>query len=507
MLKHKQALKFVVLVVVLALLSVTYLLVGNKDESKEKKDSSIDKKNIALAEGLKDSDIKKVVFTSKTSKNECSYERKKDEWIDNDHKDWDINKSLIDSMVSGFVGLTANGTIETKEDKKEYGFDDATVKFKFVTDKKEYKGSVGMAIPTSENYYCMIDGDDTLYSIPSSFVDLFKYTSKQLVSVKELENVDTNNIYYSYLKYEKGKELELEYDGDLAKSADDGKWRILKGYDKEIDGDHNGAKKFFSTFNAMTIKEFVDGDKDNWEKYGLDEPKYTLKFKYFTKENDSKEDKDDKDDKKDKKEKVKNHSVEIYFGDKKELELKGDGTKEEYYYVRTNGSDNTYVVLASDVDAFIKPDVFECVDKNVNNDDLLNYKDMVVEKGDDKYELSETSKKEKVKDGDKEKEETKYHYKFNDKDVAKTESAAALYNDFMQLAVEKEIKKDVDDDKVVAKITYHAKDDKDDIVVKFLPYDDNFYRVNKNGVEYFIISKSSVDKALDNIKNFDPDKK
>jgi len=499
MLKNKQLIKLLILVFVLALLSVAYIFIGDKKDSKDKKDSSIKTKNVLLAEGVKDSDIKKVIFTSKTSKKECTYERKNDSWVDKDHKDWDINKSLIDSMVSGFVGLTANGTIETKEDKKEYGFDDETVKFKFVTDKKEYEGSVGMEIPTSDNYYCTIKGDDTLYSIPATFVDLFKYTPKQLVNIKELETVDTNNIYYADLKYAKDKEIEVEFDGDLAKDANKGKWHILKGYDRKIDGDHNGVKKFFSTFNAFSLKEFVDDDKNNWGKYGLDDPKYTLKYKYFTKEQSGKDKKD---------EKVKNHSLECYFGDKKELDLNEDGSKEEYYYVRVNGSDNTYVVLATNVDAFIKPNVFECVDKSINNDDLLNYKDMVVEKGDNKYVLSETSKQEKVKDGDdKEKEETKYYYKFNDKDVAKTESAAALYNDFMQLAVENEMKKDVDDNKEIAKITYHGKDGKDDIVVKFLPYDDNFYRVNKNGVEKFIISKSSVDKALSSLKDFDPDKK
>lgn len=202
----------------------------------------------------------------------------------------------------------------------------------------------------------------------------------------------------------------------------------------------------------------------------------------------------------------------FYQETKKQLTQIMMGKRDILYYIKTNSSDMIQLILADSVKEFVKPDIASIVSKAVNDNDLLAYKDMTVTVGDKKYVLSETSKKEKVKkkdsdDKEKSDEETVYHYKYNGKDVKLTSSAEALYNNFMSLETQGEIKNKVKDNKPVAKIVYPAKDGKKDMTVEFLPYDQNFYRLKKDGSEYFLVAKMEIDKALDELKIFDPNKK
>ena len=51
-------------------------------------------------------------------------------------------------------------------------------------------------------------------------------------------------------------------------------------------------------------------------------------------------------------------------------------------------------------------------------------------------------------------------------------------------------------------IVYH--EDKRDVTVKYLPYDGiNFYRVEKSGMDYFLVDKLSVDDVIEKFKGIE----
>ena len=70
---------------------------------------------------------------------------------------------------------------------------------------------------------------------------------------------------------------------------------------------------------------------------------------------------------------------------------------------------------------------------------------------------------------------------------------------------EKEIEdKKIKKDKTIASFEYNGKKGgAKDTTIKFLNYDDNYYRVNIDGDEFFLVSKIEVDDFLNDIKSFD----
>ena len=56
-----------------------------------------------------------------------------------------------------------------------------------------------------------------------------------------------------------------------------------------------------------------------------------------------------------------------------------------------------------------------------------------------------------------------------------------------------------DSDEPVLKVVYHEKTR--DVTVTYRPYDGtNFYRVDKDGMDYFLVDKLSVDAVIDAFK-------
>ena len=95
-----------------------------------------------------------------------------------------------------------------------------------------------------------------------------------------------------------------------------------------------------------------------------------------------------------------------------------------------------------------------------------------------------------------------YQNKINKKKLSEA-NGDEMYSGITELIYANEIgDKKIKKDKTIAKFEYIGKKDgASDTTIKVLNYDDNYYRVNQDGEEYFLISKVDMDNALKDIKD------
>ena len=103
---------------------------------------------------------------------------------------------------------------------------------------------------------------------------------------------------------------------------------------------------------------------------------------------------------------------------------------------------------------------------------------------------------------DVEAEVTKYY--FGDKLADETEFKA-LFQLMISLSTERDLPKEyVETSKApYMTITYHLiTDNNKTVTIKYLPYDESYYAVNTNGIEYFLTDNRKVNEIADAIVKF-----
>lgn len=153
-----------------------------------------------------------------------------------------------------------------------------------------------------------------------------------------------------------------------------------------------------------------------------------------------------------------------------------------------------YLMPSDIVSALARPDAFSCAYSNpylANSETLnsitMNYKGK-------KYEMTLTKKKKKKKSSDL---ESSYDYTaYVDGRKVDSDSFIKAYKAFASLsysaAIDKNVK--VSDDKEIASIEF--KQDKKNVKLRFLSYNDSFYRIDVDGTMQFVVDKAVVDKDL-----------
>lgn len=488
----KKLVKLLALVLVLGLCIGIYIWLDNYKAKEDGEDKKEETKVIIDSTGDK---IVDVAYTHKDKKVRFKYDAKKEKWYNVEHKSWPINQENVDSMANSLIQVIATRTLETKEDLKEYGLDKPDYIIEYKTKKnKTHKFNIGRTI-SGFGSYVNVDGKKGIYTIDDTVKLAFEYSELDMVEVESIPKITSSLVNYVEAK---GKEFNMiaEYDGDITK-VDSGDWVIKKPYKKDVRGMISSFNEYFVHLESFAFSKCVAYSPKKLDKYGLDKPELSLKIKYLQ-EKESKKDSDKKNDKYEK------GSLTILIGDgiKEKIENE-DGTKSvvvNEYYAMIEGGERVYTLDETTANNLISGRAFNFVYNAVNNAELTEYTDLKVKIGNDKYTLKKSRKNNK--DGN-----MKVVYTFNG-DKCDESAGDEMYSGMSSLTFEREIgDKKIKKDKTIATFEYNGKKGgAKDTTIKFLNYDDNYYRVNIDGDEYFLVSKIDVDNFLKAIMKFEPKK-
>lgn len=468
--KKSQIITIISLIIVLIAAGIGYFAAvkyQNKKASDDKED-----KSVAL-NSIDESSVSKISFSYDGT--DMTFEKKNDEWVYTDDKDFPVNQSYVSTMVSDMAGMTATKLVTGScKDLSQYKLDDPSIKVE-ITDKngKIYNLSVGMDAVAADGCYVYTDNDTSkVYLAASDFTSDFKKSKNNMMALPDAPDIQSANVTSYKVDAGGTTSFSAVYDKKNSKYKDIYSWDITEPFTQPVAGDQDGLTSLFDKLSSVTFTEgaeYKSSDKV-LKKYGLDSPEYSISVKYFTKN----------------KKKKKYHTYTINVGKK--------DSAGENYYVKTSTDKGIYLMPSDIVSALARPDAFSCAYSNpylANSETLnsitMNYKGK-------KYEMTLTKKKKKKKSSDL---ESSYDYTaYVDGRKVDSDSFIKAYKAFASLsysaAIDKNVK--VSDDKEIASIEF--KQDKKNVKLRFLSYNDSFYRIDVDGTMQFVVDKAVVDKDL-----------
>lgn len=124
-------------------------------------------------------------------------------WVLDSEAEYPLNQTKITAMAKAVAQVQAERTVEKKDyTEADFGLDDETV-YVVVTstylDSNQVPFSVTMRISEqdafTQNCYCSVSGDETLYMINADVAGNFAYSQKDLLQTESLPQINADTLY------------------------------------------------------------------------------------------------------------------------------------------------------------------------------------------------------------------------------------------------------------------------------------------------------------------------
>ncbi|MBU3191038.1 DUF4340 domain-containing protein [Clostridium bowmanii] len=461
----KKSKSIIILVVILLLLSGAYFYVSKHPKTKDADKSSISDvaSTVELWE-VDDTKVSKVIATFGDGSN--TFIKKNKNWsIDN--YDYKLDQPMITSAIGSLIN--SHGTLVEKntEDIEKYGLIKPIINLIIVGDGSDKILNIGDKTSEGTNYYASGNEKKDVYSISVSTVDnIIKaqsaYRDKTITSInpETLTSIKIIEAGSSPIEIEKNENRSVEETNYNLNT-----WTLSGAYSKTIGVDDNKIGLVAAAIPKLTASDVIIDNPKDLSIYGLDKPSLELILK------DSKS------------------TLQLFIGKNKD---------DKYVYFKTSEADTIYVMDKTVIDTFrVKPlDIISKFVYIVNIDKVD--KIVVVANGMETTVLLSRTSTKAEKSGDPDVVVTTS--KVNDK-IIEIKKFKKVYQEIVGLTVDSENDKK-QEEKPAVSITYtlnNAKKKKE--VINFVPYNNQFYAVFRDGKSDFVISLDKVNKMLTSLKN------
>jgi len=450
------------LILIIALSAYIYLV--NKPKNQE---TTSETKTIPITE-LKRENITKMTLTSEYQK--LVFTKKDGKWIVNDiNKPSYFDQDKIDDIAFSFSNLSAEKVVETNpKDLSKYGLENpkvtAEATFKDGTTVTFFLGDL---TPTGNTYYLMKKGDERVFAVWVNHGENFSISPQKLLSVKFPE-IDTTKITYVKLERKNQPTIEIE---KVPESNEDASfkyyvkmWNMVKPYSAPVGVSSDKFSEFIENISSFSPDEIVGDDVYN-TKYGLDKP--TIEFVV-------------KDEK---------NAIHLFVGNAKDSST---------YYCRLANSNIVFVMENYKLEFLnnIKP--FDLAEKFSYIVNIEYVKKVEVTMKDKKHTIIINKKLVKKAQNKDEQDEYAYTYLVDNKKIEE-DTFKKFYQVLIGLLNESENDKKPEG-KPEMTTTFYLENGTVD-KVEYVPYNDDFYIVVRNGTYDFVISKEQVQKMFKDLED------
>jgi hypothetical protein len=435
----------IILVIIVALLVGAYVLVTrDKPESEEN-----------VSDLIRLTDYTSDEVESLTLENPAGtfvIVRKDDKWVLSLPTDLRYDSSTLSSIVINASSIVADRLVEENaQDIAKYGFNDpVTVRLK-TNDGKETLLEIGDKTPTKSGYYIKFAGKNDVYIIST-------YTGDYLV--KDRNGMRSKKLFD--FVYDDINTLAMNRGGQnvfrSVKEKDDfSSWTMTE----PIKGSMNSAalSPMLEALSGTTVDEFVEDKPSDLAQYGLDEPAYEFEFGTATA-----------------------GTYKLLMGDEKE--------KGSTIYAKLDNSDEVFTVSISSYNAFLDKPLKEIVSvfAYIVNIDQVKKIDLTMDGKTTNMVLDVYKDAEGNSDADKDK------FYVNGIDASgKDENDDQPFRKFYQALIgigldEIDVESKPEGNAEIT-VNYTLKDGS--MKVEFIPKDENYYYVVRNGEYAGILVKKN----------------
>ncbi len=493
--KKKHVITVVSLLAVMAVLLALYFLIPQGEDA-EKESAQNAGATIPVVKISAD----QVTGVEVQKKGEgFSLKKEGDQWKLADMPEAPVDTKVVEGMFGCLNPVKAVREISGGEGSAaDYGLEKPQLTVQITTlDGSSYQFALGDSVPAAGGNYAMFNGDK-MYALDDSVYSAFDVKKNSLIAKEEVAQIDGDYLTSISVENEGVTTFEAKVVSDSKKVDKYTNWIITKPYKEPLAGATTDQWDTLQNyFTSVTFDELEEYGCDDLKKYGFEKPAAVVKVGYFEikdgyqipeetaapgKETVSVVGQNTNKTPLVPEEHRKKLGYTLTFGKKAE-----DGS----YYVRLNDSQNVYRMSGETAEEMLTVDAYTNMDHCVYSTLATDIEGYDVVTGGKKITVTrETAKDDEGKD--------KNVWKVNGTQIPddKEEEFLTPYSKAYLLEFASFAKKDVKpkSDEPVLTIVYHEGDR--DVTVKYLPYDGtNFYRVDKNGMDYFLVNKRSVDDA------------
>lgn len=452
----KKLFPMIGLAVVLVLCILLYLVVPQKNND-EDADSATD--TSVMIDTLDTDAVKKL--TIQNGENTFTLKKSEDQWVFADDADIPVDQEEASELLENFATVSATKQLTENDDTlSNFGLSKPALTLTVtMSDGAEHTYLFGDTVPVIGGYYVKASGhDETVYCVDESLYTAVNKEKSSLYQVAELPDIDDDAVTSVTLTANKkiAYQAKKVAKSDRINSAVE--WNIVKPNEKPVaasDSDWDTTLSYFTSLSFDQVVEYGGADK---KKYGLQEPSWKVLVHYT--ESESNDDSDSSTDS--------NSSTSTKKEKKTFTLLIGKKNKDGDYYACEKGSKDVYTISAYSVEDLMGVTTYNTMDKTVypeSREDLQSF-DVIYEG-------------------------TKQSWKSDDD----SDSVSDIYVAIQKLSYTGEATKKIKKKNAVMTLVFHEKNK--DVTVNFYPYDDNnFYLVDKDGMDDFVVDQSAVQKIL-----------
>ncbi len=450
-----------ILVFVLILLGLSYFLIKNMPAKTSTTDQT--EKTIQLLQ-MDKTKITKMVLSSGSG--DLTIEKQGTNWVV-PGVTYKLSQDTITSISAVFSILTADKTVEASpQDLAKYGLDKPSYTAKASTsDGKEEVVYIGSQAPISGTYYVMIKGNKAVYAVSDTSIANFFKTLTDLRD-KTLTTINSEELTYIKIAEKNKPVIEIkENSGQTSEQSQAGaaSYVLTQPYSEAKTVDSTSLSTFLSSLSNIAINSFVDDNPKDLSLYGLDKPENNIIIK------------------------DKSNTLNLIIGK--------DADANSVYF-KTDTSSRVYTIDKSVLDS-LKLVPFDLIDKFAYIAGIDTISQVTIEKQGrtDTLAITKTVTK-AAKTG--ESDVTTYKFKLNGKDLTE-EAGKTLYQGIISLTADSESAKQVAENPEIKMTFTLTSGTQKEVHVNYVPYNDDFYSIFKDGKSELVIAKSKLTALFSSI--------
>lgn len=246
----------IILFTILIILILGYLLGNNIWASEDKTIYKLEAQSIAEIE-------------IQTASSKCTFIKNGESWEMTIPKKYRINQELVVMMARRLENFDAIRVLGKKPGNlTQYGLDRPSMTIRFKSfEGNESKLLVGYSTSSNYQYYVMDSESKAVCTVTNNDLDAFKGGNPSEFRDRSILTQGLGSIKCFGIKSGEDKKVELvEYEA--------GKWLLVEPCKAEVK--NNNVNEILSKVATLEIKEFVKDDPEDFNKYGLENPIYTL---------------------------------------------------------------------------------------------------------------------------------------------------------------------------------------------------------------------------------------
>ncbi|MHB8128851.1 MAG: DUF4340 domain-containing protein, partial [Mobilitalea sp.] len=279
--KKRNAITLVSLLLALVVLIGVYIWYVNQDVVPEKTEqvaqtislATLDTKQLSSLHYMGDDVDMNLVFEGEV-------------WKSVEEPERPINQIYVTNMIGVIDEISATRLVnEAPEDLDDYGL----TKPAAYLQAKQADGvtvtlQIGDEVSTGSGYYALVNADNKVYLLDTTYGSGLVYTNVDLTEVEESPVITAENIHHIDIMNRDGDDFEIKYDPDN-KLDNSGSgmfsWVILKPYEEGFTADGSKVSELEANYTSFDFISCVDYSGKDLSLYGLEDPMASVYIGYY----------------------------------------------------------------------------------------------------------------------------------------------------------------------------------------------------------------------------------